>query len=503
MLNKFNIGFKLSVSSLLTSLLVLSCSNNNLSTNQDLSLSQTLSANAATQKVNRFAVSRHLQQDNQGFYYLPAGLCDDYPEESSDVNKIKKDLETLKAVGAKYLRFAFGWDSIEEEPGNYNWGFWDKLVELAPQYGVTLIPYVCYTPQALGNTDSNDYWREPPKDLKSFGKFMSVIAKRYKGKIKSWELWNEPDNQSYWLGTPDQFAKMMIEGAKQVRAADPNAVVVLGGMAKARSPFYDEMMNKYKLGQYFDVINQHAYHETWDFEPVEESVERIDYVDELIPKGVNGPDMWLAEFGYSNYRYSPTQASAWGIDIIYKYEHTAEYQGTMLLKNHILALASEKLSLMAWYRVNDLKPAQGVIGDDNNKFLGILDVNGKPKPAYHALKFYNQMFNQPTRLIKKLKVEAPAKSQSRVYAFEKKNGNIVVTGWLRTSKKSEVKDKSGMATDTRTENVSITLPTKDFSKITVYNSKGAKVKASTTITNGVLNNVTLTGENIFVAEISK
>lgn len=501
MLNKFDIGYKTAISSLIIPLFVFSCSNNTLSTNQDLSLSQ--SFNKVTQKINRFNVSRHLQQDGQGFYYLPAGLCDDYPEESTDINKIKKDLETVKATGAKYLRFAFGWDSIEEEPGEYNWGFWDQLVDLAPKYGVTLIPYVCYTPQALGNTDSNDYWREPPKDLKSFGKFMSVIAKRYKGKIKSWELWNEPDNQSYWLGNAEQFSKMMIEGAKQVRAADPNAVIVLGGMAKARSPFYDEVMTKYNLGQYFDVINQHAYHETWDFEPVEESPDRIHYVDELIPKGANGPDMWLAEFGYSNYRYSPTQASAWGIDIIYKYEHTADYQATMLFKNHVLALASEKLSLMAWYRINDLKPTQGVIGDDNNKFLGVLDVNGKPKPAYHALKFYNQLFDQPTRLVKNLKIEAPSKSQSRVYAFEKKNGNIVITGWLRTSKKSEVKDKTGMAVDSRKEAVNITLPNKSFTKVSIYNSKGNKIKPETILSNGVLSNVSLTGENIFIAEISK
>lgn len=38
---------------------------------------------------------------------------------------------------------------------------------------------------------------------------MRVIAARYRGQIRSWELWNEPDNPAYWLGTTAPFAELV------------------------------------------------------------------------------------------------------------------------------------------------------------------------------------------------------------------------------------------------------------------------------------------------------
>src|SRR5690606_3031252 len=146
----------------------------------------------------------------------------------------------VRDTGARFFRFGIGWDGIETAPGRYEWGDWDELVRLAPDYGVTLLPYVCYTPEwAAAAPDPDRSWRSPPKELAAFGRFMAVIAARYRGKIASWELWNEPDIEHYWLGTAAQFAEMIAEGARQVRRADPAATVVLGGMAQGRGPFLE------------------------------------------------------------------------------------------------------------------------------------------------------------------------------------------------------------------------------------------------------------------------
>ena len=145
-------------------------------------------------------------------------------------------LALVRAVGARHLRFAVGWDSTEVEPGKYDWSAWDALFGLLREAGVTPLPYVCYTPRWLTPSDPKDFWRRPA-DPRRFARFVSALVERYRGQAPSWELWNEPDNELYWLGTAEQFARLVEAGARAVRTADPAARVVLGGMSKGRSPF--------------------------------------------------------------------------------------------------------------------------------------------------------------------------------------------------------------------------------------------------------------------------
>lgn len=461
-----------------------------------------LAAESRALSLKRPPWSRRLQQTKDGYYYQPAGLCDDYAPDQRTEAKIRHDLSTLQQVGAKQLRFAFAWDDIETSPGKYDWTFWDKLVDLAPQYGVTLIPYVCYTPQWLGS-DPDNFWHQAPKDLSAFGRFMNVIASRYKGKIHTWELWNEPDNQQYWLGTVDQFAKMEIEAAAQVRKADPDAALVLGGMAGGRGAFFDTLMTKYQLGRYFDVINFHGYLETWNNDRAETYPDHVTAMQELLDQTAPNVDLWMAEFGYSNYRFSPNEVSQWGVDAVYGYEHTSDFQAVALFRGHVLALSTGRLALTAWYRINDLPPSTGVIGDDNNKFLGVLDVEGNPKPAYYALKLYNHLFDQPVRLADSaVHVTKPANSQSVIHVFQKKNGDYVIVAWLRSSLRQEVTDKSGNATDSRHEVLSVELPHMGLTHLRVFDVHDAAPFQHASISNDTVSNIGLEGDRVFVGLVS-
>ena len=150
-------------------------------------LSLSWAGDAAAQKrdastgLRRFAFSRAAQQDAAGFYLQPAGLCEDYPEETTTSEKIAGDFDVLRGTGAKLLRFGVGWDGIETEPGVYEWRMLDEIVATAERDGVTLLPYVCYTPEWAGSGADNT-WREPPRNLERFGSFMHALASRYRGR---------------------------------------------------------------------------------------------------------------------------------------------------------------------------------------------------------------------------------------------------------------------------------------------------------------------------------
>ncbi len=459
--------------------------------------------------LKRYAFSRQVQQDAEGFYYQPMGLCEDYPEESTTLARVRQDFATLRELGVKQLRFAFGWDGIEKQPGVYDWGFWDDFVKLAQQYGISLIPYVCYSPE-WANQGGSDFWRTPPDQLKRFGDFMKVIVNRYKASIQSWELWNEPDLEAYWLGNSAQFAEMIKYAAQQVRVADPHAVIVLGGMSRGRGPFFDSLIQQHGLDKYVDVLNLHGYHETWHPATTEQYPEQIRHFGAILSQGPHQPELWLAEFGYSNWRFSATSVSQWGIDAIYAYEHTARYQAIALLKQHVMAQASGQLSLSAWYRLRDLPLSEGVIGDDNNKYLGLLDLQGKPKPAYHAMKLVTKLFDAPTRRItEQVSLQGPSPSQAVVEVFQKRDGKLILAAWLRSSKRDEVTDKSGRASDTRSETFNLELPAltgavkgKVYKRLQAYNLLGEMVPPQGWLDKNTLRGISLKGGEIFMAELS-
>lgn len=396
-------------------------------------------------------------EDAHAFYVQPAGLSDDYPFGSS-IEKVKRDFAAAKAVGAKHFRFGLSWAQTEAERGDYDWEVWDALFDLAPQYGLTLLPYFCYTPEWASSSNASDFWRAPPRDLKDFSDFVATAVERYKGKAHSWEIWNEPDNKAFWTGSSKQFIELAKAGAQSVRRVDSSAKIVLGGLSRGPySSFLKKLLNAKPMIGLYDVINIHGYHETWEPELTEDYIAKFAEVSELATAANVKADIWLAEFGYSNTRFKQDTVSEWGVDVHYAYEHTAEYQAKMLWKHHVMALASGRVSLSTWYRVNDLPEGTDVIGDKNNLYLGILDINHKPKPSYYALKLFNRIFSKPVRRITQgIKIKKAKDSQAVVEAFETKQGEVIVTAWLRSSKRSELKDKSGMAQDNRRERVELT-----------------------------------------------
>lgn len=455
-------------------------------------------APAAAQRplpLNRFVWSRHAQQDLHGYYEEPLGLCDDFPVDSRTDQRLDRDFAVIRDAHVKLFRVGISWQDTEDHPGEYDWSFWDRLVDESQKNHVELIPYVCYTPWWAASSRHN-FWTQPPSDDKPFADFMRTIAARYKGRVHSWELWNEPDNSDFWAGTAEQFADMVKAGALAVRQADPSAVVVLGGMS-GQPDFLQTLIGQYHVGDYVDVINFHEYFETWNYYRLEHIPGYIRQMREAAGGSDTPLDLWLAEFGYSDL----PGASGGGISD-FTYQHTPEFQAVALLRSQFLALSSGALSLSAWYRINDLPAEVGVIGDENNRYLGVVNVDGTKKPAFFALRLYNQLVDQPARCIDDLvTIHRPANFQSMAHVFELKNRTLIVAAWLRSAQPGDLPDSA--TTDTRREEISITLPAGAAGRVVAYDPTGTQIKTDAALSNSTLSHIVLTGPSIFLAQIAR
>jgi hypothetical protein len=406
-----------------------------------------------------------------GWRTTAIGLCEDYPEETRTIERARQDLAAAHAAGAQVLRVAFGWDTIEAVRGKYDWSFWDEFVRSAvDDYGIRLIPYVCYTPQWAATETGRDYWRSPPRDPADFGRFMDVIVRRYQDRIHSWELWNEPDNQAYWLGTPRQFAALVRAGSAAVHAADPTAQVVLGGIA-GEVNFLSTLLGTEHVGPLVDVVNMHSYFETWHPSPIEHVVDYVNSVASLVRDTGGRQPLWMAETGYSSVGGRAEVSSVYRAH--FRGEHTETAQAAALARTILATIATNEVSLLAWYRINDLVSGQEVIGDDNNRHLGLWRADGSAKPACSTFTYLAHLFQQPYRVLA-LPMSSARPVAVEVRAFVFRDGRRLIAAWNAMPNAPPVAVPSP---DRRVSTIHITVPNTRARRVRVHDTLGRVVPA--------------------------
>ncbi|HTR99970.1 MAG TPA: cellulase family glycosylhydrolase [Bacteroidota bacterium] len=420
--------------------------------------------------------ARLMRPPGTAMFHTTVGLCEDYPEESTTIEGIRADMAALKRAGVTVLRIAFGWDGIEGAKGKFRYGFWDDYVRIAVQEnGITLIPYVCYTPTWNSTGDTSNYWNHTPKDYDEFGVFVGELVNRYKPWIRTWELWNEPDIHEFWSGNAADLARLTKIGAAAVRKADPGAKIVLAGLA-GHTDFTLKLFRDEGISPYVDVVNCHSYYETWNGDPLEAVVPYVNTIADIIARYGNGQSLWMAEVGYSTLRLEGGVISD-SYHATYAYEHTPPFQAVAMWRTLTLLLSTGKMAAIAWYRINDLAPGENVIGDHNNWYLGVDFLKHAPKPAEKALAFFNSFFAQKCRPVDaETRVLRSLASASEIHAFKMEDSSVAVVGWLKTHVRgTPLPPGAGTLADTRAEEVDVTLPMATASAAAAFDELGNAV----------------------------
>ena len=403
-----------------------------------------------------------------GWQHMDIGLAEDYPKDIATIAGARNDFLLLQTNHLNVLRFAFPWDAIEPARGQYHWAFWDEFVRLATdEYHVRLIPYVCYTPRWNSAGNETNFWRQPPVDLAAFQDFMRQITRRYRGRIHSWEIWNEPDNPEYWEGTTAQFAELLQAGSAVVRQTDSSNIVVSGGLAWNLN-FLSDLLARFHVGSAIDAVNLHNYFETWSGEPLERIADEVLRADEIIRNFGNHQAIWLAEVGYSDFRTNNYVSGAYTAH--YGYEHTPDFQAVSVARAITATAATGKVQLFTWYRIHDLPANTPIIGDVNNLHLGVLDEHNQPKPALQSLAFMQRILGGGYRNLDGAVWENhPLRSDVEAHAFGVPDGDLFTAVWLRVVNWQTQADHGA---DIRHEPLAFTFPVHWRGPVNVFDPEG-------------------------------
>jgi len=269
------------------------------------------------------------------------------------------------------VRGDFDWSNVEPSDGDWRFARHDRLVADLKQRGMEMQGTLCYTAQwaSTGDRNSKDWldWARAMPEMEPWLDYVKTTVKRYKGSVRYWEIWNEPDI-SFWKGTPGEYARLFNETSGTIREADPKAEILNGGLAMVRrepNPNFREAFLEQADTKNWDIRAYHDYHtfrEMTERHPEHKALYQRSTLAEL--------PVWINEGG----------------------SHTlvpdGERQQTIHLVKKLAAAPSfSEVSAYIWYQLNDLKPE----GNDPEHRFGLCDYFFRPKPAYGA---YQQLIRE-------------------------------------------------------------------------------------------------------------
>ena len=164
---------------------------------------------AGLEKIGTLAVPKasdlpETSNTSVGFECLDRGLFD--PDRCYD---------TLAAAGIKWARVQTMWSRCEKQKGVYDFTVLDGVVDNLMRRGVrpwfcvtfgnTLYMTNCFTGAAVGCVPTlyGDECRA------AWCAYVRELAKRYKGKVSHWEIWNEPTNAAFWQPSKPNAAEYL------------------------------------------------------------------------------------------------------------------------------------------------------------------------------------------------------------------------------------------------------------------------------------------------------
>jgi hypothetical protein len=241
-------------------------------------------------------VSAKIQSPPPAALYLPIVLNNFSPITifGVEMGEITKNggLDPIRAANTTWVRRnAVLWSDVETSPGVRNWSALASMENEwlnAANASLTPIVIVRSTPVWARMYANSPCGPMAPGAIATFAIFMRDLVTRYSVppyNVKYWEIWNEPDVPTVATDTPfgcwgnpvdpdylgSYYAQMLQAVYPQIKAANPNAQVLMGGLLLECNPNLPALCSNNRPakylegillnngGPYFDGVSYHAY----------------------------------------------------------------------------------------------------------------------------------------------------------------------------------------------------------------------------------------------------
>lgn len=276
------------------------------------------------------------------------------------------------------------WEHAQPKPGPFEWRG-DAVLKELRELNMPVLGQLFTTPNwaAAGGPrpESKGYNSCFRPDPAAFETYVYETVKRYRGQIRYWEIWNEPDVSMFWKGTPEEFAELVQIAVRAARRADPEAKIMAAGFPTVARVWHRRAAKAGALKN-LDILSIHIYAGQQEPEAKLEKIQdALNHFNALLKEYGDGRELpvWDSEGGVESTTFLR------GVDFPLiapegkrppqNWRETAI--GTVQFEAILQMLGIEK----------NFMYFQNRIGPDHNEAysnLSTLDVNNAPKPYLMA-----------------------------------------------------------------------------------------------------------------------
>ena len=238
------------------------------------------------------------------------------------------DARYMRAGGIESIRLPLLWSSVQPiRNGAYDWSGFDEMVEIATRAGLRVFPSLASPPAWIARKETT--LPVNARQQQAWAAFLAAAVARYGPggefwaqhggigvnyepaistpiPIREWQIWNEPN--FFYFAYPvsvSRYAKLVTVSSRAIKAVDPGAKVVLGGLfaepnAKGNrgmpaTTFLDRLYAVPGLRSRFDGIDLHPY--AIDSEDLERMTEEF---HDVALENHDRPWLYIGELGWGS-----------------------------------------------------------------------------------------------------------------------------------------------------------------------------------------------------------
>lgn len=245
--------------------------------------------------------------------------CETLDRDFADYEEYK---EYLVPLGIKTIRLQGGWAKTEKVKGVYDFGWLDKIIDDAIGRGLNILLETDYgNPiyEGGGGADLAGGFPTFEAALAAWDRWVEAMAKRYKGKVRDWAMWNEPDiNKKH---KPEDIAAFNIRTAEIIKRVIPDARIAGLSLASSNPKLLESCLKALAEKGKVDLFHWFIYH-GYAYNP-DSSYQNVEELKATLAKystkakmrqGENGcPSETATKFALSNHPWTEYSQAKWNL----------------------------------------------------------------------------------------------------------------------------------------------------------------------------------------------
>ena len=208
----------------------------------------------------------------------------------------------LPTLGIRSIRLQGGWAKCEKTRGAYDFTWLDEPVDFALAHGLNPVLETDYGNPIYKGGGGRDLAAGFPygdEGLAAWDRWVDALSKHFKGRVRDWAMWNEPDLGWYepqngsGRHKPDAIAAFNVRTARIIRRNIPDARIA-GLSLATNEPGFNEACYK-AFGEDIGLFWRFIYH---GYAPApEESYPNVTKLKTLCAKYAPHATLWQGENG--------------------------------------------------------------------------------------------------------------------------------------------------------------------------------------------------------------